>query len=125
MFHFNGQRPAIRHGPERVVAQIPEDLLDFVGIHAGLQGISIKRTHNPILRAYLRLLFHEHQRFVHKRANVGLLKLVGLLPGIVEKVGDDVVESLGFSAHNVDKMLLVVFERNEACQLLHCTGHSR
>src|SRR5229473_2209799 len=33
LFQLHGQSTAIGHGPKRVVAEIPEDLLDFVGVH--------------------------------------------------------------------------------------------
>src|SRR5260370_12763587 len=125
LFQLHGQGAAIGHRPDRVVTEIPEDLPDFVRIHAGVQFLSVKCADNLILGAYLRFLLHEHQRFIEEAANIGMLKFVGLLSRIVEKVRDDIVEPLGFPTHNIDKMLLVFLERYEARQFLNRAGHGR
>ena len=54
-----------------------------------------------------------------------MLKFVGLLSRIVEKVCDDIVEPLGFPADNIDEVLFVFFERYQACQFLDRAGHGR
>src|SRR5216684_269166 len=114
LFQLDGQGAATGHGAQRIVTEIPKDLLDFVGVHARAQFLPIKGAHNVVLGAYFRLLFHQHQRFIQQAANIGILKFVGLLSRIVEKVRDDIVEPLGFPADDIDKMLFVFFERYEA-----------
>src|SRR5260370_1037196 len=84
-FQLHGQGSAIGHCPQRVVTKIPEDLLDFVGVHARTQFLSVKGAYNVVLGAYFRLLFHQHQRFIQQAADIRRRKFVGLLSRIVEK----------------------------------------
>src|SRR5260370_19662190 len=79
LFQLHGQGAAIGHRPDRVVTEIPEDLPDFVGIHAGVQFLSLQFADNLVLGAYLRFLLHALQRFIEEAANIGLLNFVGLL----------------------------------------------
>src|SRR5882672_3118628 len=79
LFNSDGERPAFGHSPQRVVAQIPEHLLYFIGIHTCPQLVTIKRAHNLILGADFRLFLDQRQSFIQKSTDVGVLKFVGLL----------------------------------------------
>src|SRR5207249_2443063 len=57
-FELYGERAAVRHRPQGVIAEIPEDLLDFVGVHAGTHLVPVKRALNPVLGPNFRLFLH-------------------------------------------------------------------
>src|SRR6266850_8346439 len=124
-FELYSEGAAMRHRPQGVIAEIPEDLLDFVGVHAGAHLVPVKRAQNLVLGPNFRLFLHQHQGLIEETADVRFLKFIAFLPGIIEKVGDDIVQPLRFPADNIDQMLLVFLQRNEPCKLLHGAGHGR
>src|SRR6266850_2154213 len=125
LFELHGESAAIRHRPQGVIAEIPEDLLDLVGVHPSAHLVPIERAVNLVFRADFRFFFHEHQGFIQEIPDVGFLKFIAFFSGIIEEVGDDIVQTLGFPADNVDEMLLVFLERHEPCELLDGAGHGR
>ena len=58
------QRAATGHGAKRVVAQIPENLLDTIGVHAGAHRLRAKFLFDTVLTVEYGMLRQQSQRLV-------------------------------------------------------------
>src|ERR1700722_17012156 len=122
-FDAHRQSATAGHGPQSVVAKIPENLLDIAGIDAGTQLLAIKGAHDTKIWTNLGFLFSQSEGLIQQPAHIGILKLVSFFAGILQEIGNDVIQTLRFPADNVDEMFFVFFQRHEPGQLFYRSGH--
>src|SRR5260370_39107262 len=87
------QGAAGRHGAERVVAKIPEHLLDLVRIRANPHGPSRKDALNAALALPLRMPLEQSQGLIEQFRKIGFGEFVALFAGVVEEISDDAIEA--------------------------------
>ena len=90
---FHLQLAALGHGLQRVVADIPEDLLDGVGIHLSHQRLGCKDALEADA-ARVGMVLQQDQRFFQQPMQVSRAKLIAAFPGIAQKIGDDAIQAL-------------------------------
>ncbi len=106
----------------RVVTEVPEHLFDLVGVHARPGDLPIERANQVNFLTTSGFALHQHERFLQQSADVFFLERVGLLPGIVQEIRDDVVQAFGFPADDADQVLLVFLKGHEPPKFLHSAG---
>ncbi len=119
----DGEHAAGGHGAQSVVAQIPENLFQGVAIGARAQGANFKLADDAQLADGTGIVFEEQQGFFEKWNDVNVGEVIGLHARIIEKVGDDLVEALGFAADDVDEFFVVFIEGREASEFFERAGH--
>src|SRR5271155_617720 len=107
----DAESSAGRHGAECVVAEIPKNLLNLVGVDSSAQFSAVKCPYDLVLILDFGLFLEQCKGFVQQTAHVCILKFVALLARVVQKVGDDMVQALRFAADDVDQVLLILLER--------------
>src|SRR5215469_13434928 len=88
------QSATVGHSADGVVAHIPEDLFDFVGINASFRIFAIEGTHELDVFHDVRFTLHEHEGFLEQSAHVQILVGVTFFARVVQKVRNDVIQAL-------------------------------
>jgi len=115
--------PALRHGSYRVIAEIPEHLLDLVRIHTRHGLFPVERSHNLQFLRCAGFSFQQRQRFVQQRPHIRFLKYERLLARKIQEIRNDLIQSLRFPAYDIHQVLFVFFQRHQPRQLLYRTRH--
>jgi hypothetical protein len=70
-------------------------------------------------------MFEEQEGLFEQGNDVNVGEVIGLDARIIQEVGDDLVEALGFAADDVHQFFVVFIERGEAGEFLERSGHGR
>src|SRR6202047_4639793 len=101
----------------RVFAEVPEHLFELVAIGQH-PGFGLREA---ALKLDARVLggeagFKQGESVLEQRNQIDALKAILLPPGVGQKVGDDVVEAIGFADHNLQKRPLFGIQRRRIRQ---------
>ncbi len=124
-FEAHRESAAVGHRAQRVVAEIPEDLLQRVTIGSSFSASSHKIALDLIRSARAGVMLEKHERVLDQGCNVHVGERVSLLPRVIQEIGNDLVEALGLAADDLDEFFVVVLERRQAGQFLQRSGHRR
>src|ERR1700720_346335 len=100
-----------------VFAEVPEHLFELVAIGQhpgfGLREAALKLDARVLGGE---AVFKQGESVLEQRNQIDALKAILLPPGIGQKVGDDVVEAIGFADHNLQKRPLFGIQRRRIRQ---------
>ncbi len=107
--HRDGECASTFHRADRILAEIPKDLLDFISI-GGRPGLTGREPALNRDAGFLRrhAVIHQRQSIFDELDQVHFVKMILLGTRIGQKVGDDAVEPLRLTSHNVEQAAMIV-----------------
>src|SRR5208282_3163264 len=94
-------------GAHGVFAEVPEHLLELVAIGQhpgfGLRQVALELDARVFGGE---AVFEQGERVLEQRDQIDALEFILLAPGVGQKIGDDVVETIGLADHNLQQVAL-------------------
>src|SRR5215510_14806691 len=100
---------ALRHRAHGVVAQIPENLLHTIRVNHGWRATDAKISDDCDLSGPW-IIFEQRKRFINCLQQVMLGEIVVLLPQVLKKIRDDIVQALRFARDDTKQSFVIVTE---------------
>ncbi len=117
------QRTPGGHRLDGIGAQVPEDLLDLVGIAVEIQSGRAADVLDVVSVAHLRAVLEEENRLLKQRGDLEHFRRKAARAGVLQKVGDDPVESMRFAQDDVHEVTLRGRQRQLVLEHLDRTHH--
>src|SRR5579875_3753730 len=91
--NFSRKPAAIRHGLQRVVADVPEDLAHFIGIDCRHDWTAWKDPPHMTLGRKKWMVFQQEKRLIQQINQIHSLKLKALLASIHQKIRNQLIQA--------------------------------